>query len=201
MKVKHQDLKFRSELTQLICDLGLHGSGVEIGVAEGRFSEILIKSPHFDKFYMIDAWQQLNQKGDGHNPQSWHDNNYKEALERTEKYADKRVVLRGLSNEMIKQIPDNSLILAYVDGDHSFQGCLNDLDAIWPKIQVGGVLAGHDILNDSYGVKRAVNVFFREQFVNGRPTNRCLDSVYAGSEINIIPEDEPVNASFYVIKK
>lgn len=187
-------IKSRNQLGELLEHFGLSGHAVEIGCAEGLNAAMLIQQPAITQLYMIDAWQRLEQKGDGGNPQSWHDRNYKEALERTENYSDKRVVLRGLSSEMILNIPDDSLILAYVDGDHSFRGCLNDLLAIWPKIKVGGILAGHDILNESYGVKRAVATFIAEDTVKQTDVDKILI-------VNIIEEDEPVNASFWIRKK
>ena len=155
-------IKYRTQFGELLQHFGLQGHGVEIGVAEGRNAQVLIQSPAITKLYLIDAWTRLNQKGDGGSPQSWHDGNYEEMLQRTQLFENKRVVLRGLSSEMINTIPDDSLIFAYVDGDHSYEGCLNDLRAIWPKLKSGAILAGHDFLNHHYGVHRAVETFSKE---------------------------------------
>ena len=105
----------RKDLGKLLEHYGLKGHAAEIGVAESRHSAILIAQPAITKLYMIDAWKRLEQKGDGGFPQSWHDQNFQEALGRTNEFAHKRVILKGLSSEMIPQIPDDSLILAYVD--------------------------------------------------------------------------------------
>lgn len=47
--------------------------------------------------------------------------------------------------------------LIYVDGDHSYEGCLRDLTLYWPLLAPGGVMFGDDIMEP--GVTRAVNQF------------------------------------------
>lgn len=177
-------IKYRTQLGELMKHFGLSGGDVaELGVAEGRFSAEIIKWD-IGTFYMIDAWKTLNQKGDGGFPQEWHDNNNKEALERTDSYRHKRMVLRGLTQEMIPIIPDNSLSLVYIDADHSYRGALMDLETIYSKVKVGGIISGHDFLNPAYGVKQAVADFTRDRF-----------------EVNLIEEDHPDMAGFWFIKK
>jgi len=39
---------------------------------------------------------------------------------------------------------DGSLSLVFLDGDHSCEGCLADIDAWWPKLKSDGVMLGHD---------------------------------------------------------
>ncbi len=157
------EIKYRTQLGQLLESLNLTGPAAEIGVAEGRNAEVLIAQPAITKLYMIDTWTHLEQLGDGGHPQKWHEGNYIEAQERTLPYQEKAVFMKGFSRDGIAQIPDDSLILAYVDGDHSYNGCMADLKAIWPKIKAGGVLACHDFLNLFYGVNRAVNEFLSER--------------------------------------
>lgn len=55
------------------------------------------------------------------------------------------------------RIKDKSLDFVYVDGDHTFEGCLNDMELYWPKIKDGGCMAGHDYNMEE--VKHAVAVF------------------------------------------
>lgn len=153
------EINLRTQFGELLQHHNLTGHSIEIGVAEGRFSEHIISWPTITKHYMLDAWERLNQKGDGGFPQSWHDNNFIEAKQRTEPFKDKRLILKGLSKEMIQWIPDNSLIFAYLDGDHSYEGCLSDLQLIYPKVRYGGIIAGHDYLSPQYGVNRAIKDF------------------------------------------
>ena len=183
------EIKYRSQLPELLQHLGLKGDAVEIGVAEGRNAEVLIKSENITKIYLIDNWSHLNQAGDGGHPQSWHDTNYKEAHERVEPFKEKAVFLKGMSSEMIKQIPDDSLVLAYIDGDHSFNGCFNDLINVCPKVKSGGVISLHDYENLSYGVNHAVRKFLVE---NG----------YKLDDLHTTEEDGDLNmVSCWFIKK
>lgn len=179
------EIKYRTELGLLLNHHGLVGHAVEIGVAEGRNAEVLISQPAITLLYLIDSWTHLNQPGDGGYEQKWHENNFIEAQQRTSKFKEKAVFLKGMSHEMIKQIPDDSLVIAYIDGDHSYQGCYNDLKSIWPKLKSGGILAGHDYLNMGYGVNKAVN-----DFVDGR------------FDIHTTQEDgDTFMVSFWLIKK
>ena len=45
---------------------------------------------------------------------------------------------------MVHHIPDDSCDFIYLDGDHSYAGCLADIKAYWPKLKDGGIMAGHD---------------------------------------------------------
>lgn len=174
-------IKYRRELNQII-DLLL--PAVEVGVAEGLFSADML-SWGLKKLYMVDAWQHLEQFGDGSNLQEWHDRNMESARERVKKYGDKAVILRGKSVEMAKKIPDNSLGLVYIDCDHSYQGVKMDIEAYWPKLVNGGIMAFHDYENNSYGVKRAVEEFALQ--------NKLL--------IALLPEDKQEDAGAFIQKK
>jgi len=100
---------------------------------------------YLDKYYMIDPWRNLD---------SWdkpaNANNetlellMQRSLEKTAFASGKRVVLRGKTTEVIDQIPDHSLDLAYIDGDHTLKGITIDLIRVFPKIKVGGFIGGDD---------------------------------------------------------
>ena len=55
----------------------------------------------------------------------------------------------------------------YVDGDHSYDGCMGDLEKYWPKTKIIG---GHDYKIKYPGVVKAVNEFTEEKNIkaNGR---------------------------------
>lgn len=153
------EIKYRTQFGELLEHYGLEGHAVEIGVAEGRNAQVLISSPAITKLYLIDNWSHLNQDGDGGHPQSWHNNNYIETHERVKPWEEKAVFLKGLSSEMIKEIPDDSLIFGYVDGDHSVKGAYDDLERLFKKVKCGGIIGLHDYLNHAYGVNRALKGF------------------------------------------
>jgi hypothetical protein len=53
---------------------------------------------------------------------------------------------------------DSSVDFVFIDACHTNESVLNDLDAWWPKIRPGGLLAGHDYAWS--GVAAAVHEFF-----------------------------------------
>lgn len=184
------EIQYRSQLGELLAYLGLKGDVAEIGVAEGLHAEQLIKSNQIERLYLIDSWRELPQKGDGGFPQQWHDDNLKLAQQTLAPY-EKAIWLRGLSRDMIDSIPNDSLVLAYLDGDHSYNGCLSDLQRIYKKVKVGGVIAGHDYLNPAYGVNQAVKFFVFES-----------EGLYEMSDIHKTEEGgDDSMVSFWFIKK
>jgi len=52
--------------------------------------------------------------------------------------------IRSDSVEAAKNYSDQSVDFAFIDGDHSYEGCKRDIIAWLPKIKSGGILAGHD---------------------------------------------------------
>lgn len=176
------EIKYRRDIWRLV---KVSGNAAEIGVAEGYFSADLLAMPvQFPKVFMVDRWQSTpGQKGDASNPQAWHDKNYEQAMLRVAKFGERAVPLRGDSDKMAVWVSDASLSLCYIDGDHSYSGVVQDIQAWLPKVMPGGVMGFHDYLNKSYGVFAAVNDFFR---------GRC--------EVYTITEDKVEDAGAYIIK-
>lgn len=56
----------------------------------------------------------------------------------------------------------DSVDVVYVDGLHTEEGVLKDIEAWLPKIKKGGFICGHDYNSRHFpGVKKAVNSFFK----------------------------------------
>ena len=65
-----------------------------------------------------------------------------------------------LSTSAAAQFADNSLAFVYLDANHYYEYVKQDLEAFYPKVMVGGMLAGHDFAQGfDYGVIRAVTEF------------------------------------------
>lgn len=154
-------VKTRTDLKDII-DLSLPAA--EIGVAEGLFSRDIL-TWGVSKLYMVDLWgHQPNVLGDGNSTQEWHDINYENAMRLIYPFREKTVILRGLSVEMAKYVPDESLGFLYLDAAHDYDNVLKDLQHWVPKVVRGGVIAGHDYLNPAYGVKEAVRAFTKNNY-------------------------------------
>lgn len=157
-RLPEQAITSRAQLVTLLKRLRLPLLGVELGVAEGLFSADLL-SAGMDKLIMVDAWTTMNQEGDAGFPQKWHDNNYRQAIERVAKFGNKAQILKGLTTKMASHVADKSLGLVYVDAAHDYTSVMADINAWYPKLVVGGVCAFHDY-NPSYkGLMNAIEEF------------------------------------------
>ena len=59
---------------------------------------------------------------------------------------------------------DESLDFIYQDASHSYNGVKRDIDAWYPKLKKGGILAGHDYDNPDFpGVNRAIDELVSSQ--------------------------------------
>lgn len=174
--MKLQDIKYRRDLHQVI-DLSL--PCVEVGVAEGLFSRDML-AWGIPKLYMVDVWKHTEISGDGSSADEWHSANFKNAQKLVSSYGDKAVILKGLSTNMVRHVPDNSLGLVYLDACHTYECVKADLKAWFPKLVKGGVMAGHDYLMPKYGVREAVMEFCKEQ----------------NYQVHILTEDHKKDAGF-----
>jgi hypothetical protein len=118
----------------------------EIGVYRGDFAaHILQRCQGLTAYYMIDPWRHL---AGWNKPANQDDAVFEEFLREAEKKTDfaagKRVILRGKTTEVVDQIPDGELDLAYIDGDHTLKGIAIDLQRLYPKVRTGGFLGGDD---------------------------------------------------------
>ena len=68
-----------------------------------------------------------------------------------------------------RRFPDESIDLLFVDGDHSFEGCLNDLRNWYPKMKPQGIIVGHDYDWDT--VRAAAQQFAREKGLRLLPSS------------------------------
>lgn len=129
----------------LFCQsLGLNGTAVEVGVAEGNYAREFLPLWH-GKYVMVDSWCHIDGYDDVMNgPDEEHELRYRQAMSVAASYGDKVTVLRMDSVAAAAKFSDKSLAFVYLDGDHSYDGFRRDLMAWWPKVQSGGILAGHD---------------------------------------------------------
>jgi len=158
-------------------DLGLYlechhprGIGVEVGTQGGGYSEVLLKQWISGTIYSVDRWQYVDGYIDVANfPQEEHDKIYEEAKNTLSKYGDRSIIMKMDSVEASGKFEDGSLDFVYIDADHSYNECLADLKAWYPKLRNGGLIAGHAFLDGEFptaifGVESALRDFFKEDF-------------------------------------
>ena len=131
--------------------------GAEIGVRKGLNARSILKELNIKKLYLIDVWDNYN-GGDG----IW--SNMEEIYESilNEFGKDERVqIIKDLSENAVRLIDDKSLDFVYIDGNHSYDYVLQDIELWTPKIKKYGFIAGHDFELDS-DVSKAVSKFCSE---------------------------------------
>jgi predicted O-methyltransferase YrrM len=69
---------------------------------------------------------------------------------------------KGQSDVIAKDFLDASCDFVFIDADHSYEAVLRDIDAWWPKVRPGGMLAGHDVHHTMPGVQQAVMARFEK---------------------------------------
>ncbi len=127
---------------------------------------------------MVDSWSaesanpEYAKTGDLHAimPQPAHDEWYAECVKRVQPYRNRAIILRARSWDVGMLWQKQSLDFVFIDADHSYQGCSQDIYAWRDKIVQGGFISGHDYENPNYpqfGVKRAVDEAFGAKVVLG----------------------------------
>jgi hypothetical protein len=174
----------RVQLGDLMRQLDLPMRAAELGVAEGQYAHEMLRWG-LDKLYLVDLWKHVDgMTAELGNPDWDHEAVLQECMERLRPYAQQITVLRGWAHEMAEQVPDESLGLFYEDTTHKKEWVLKNLEAWYPKLVPGGLVAGHDYLGPGLTVKPAVDEF----------------AARVGAEVCVIPENGPHDASFWFAK-
>lgn len=124
---------------------------VEIGSFKGRSSSAMAvniaNSNKKIKFYCIDTWNGSIEHAKG----EWAQDNdvingtlYQTFLNNIEQVKEYITPIRKSSLEAVKDFQDKSLSFVYIDASHEYNDIMNDLQAWYPKVKLGGLLAGHD---------------------------------------------------------
>lgn len=158
----------RDEIPVLLNVRGLRGQGVEIGVKTGKYSEQLLRAWRGERLLSIDPWISADPDDyvDRSNvSQDEFEKYYEETKKRLARFGPRSEIWRLTSLEAAARIPDQSLDFAYIDARHDYDSVLQDLEAWFPKVRPGGILAGHDYADGvfaqgDFGVKSAVDEFF-----------------------------------------
>ena len=144
-------MKARNEIGQLLNEHSLLGTGVEVGVFAGVFSEIILNTWKGKHLILVDAWASLPGYNDflRRTDKLWIDTRREskeewekvltECRERLSGFGFRASILRMESLEAAKTCPDWSLDFVYLDADHSKEAVEKDLRAWYPKLKKGGL--------------------------------------------------------------
>lgn len=134
---------------------------VEVGVLDGytadnirRFCETV------EKYYLIDQWKVFESDTKKRNQDIW-DVKYVNVCKKFED--DVRfTIIRKPSVEAFELFKPNSIDLVFIDADHSYEYCKQDIYLWHSIVSVGGILCGDDY--GRAGVREAVNEAYPKKF-------------------------------------
>ena len=145
--------------------------GAEIGVDSGDTSAFLLRRFPRLRLFMVDPWVQPDKSseyfrsadGCARQSQACFDRAFATAMRQTHFARRRRIVIRMPSPAAAKMI-SHYLDFVYIDAEHTYSGCLADMDAWYPKLHPGGILCGHDYNYRSprFAVPKAVDEFAKE---------------------------------------
>jgi hypothetical protein len=147
----------------------------EIGVAEGYFSRKILENEQPKKLHLIDPWE-FQKRDDYSKDVNNVDNNVNQIRYNSiqmmfqDNVAKGQVTIhRDFSQNVVHQFEDNYFDWVYIDGLHSYEGVMQDLENFDKKVKEDGMIIGHDYANNfqsremEFGVIPAVNDFVKKK--------------------------------------
>ncbi len=121
--------------------------GIEVGVADAQNAENILKKLDVKMLYLVDSYD-IRIKEE-------YAQNMIVAFKRMKKYKNRTKFI------IADSVAASSMILeqvdfVYIDGDHSYDGAMRDIQAYYPLVKDRGVIGGHDFYGSFFGVVTAV---------------------------------------------
>lgn len=129
----------------------------EIGTFEGKHAYQMLKHLNVERIYLVDPYEEYE---DYKKDNSCEKVNIakKKALNLLKPFGKKIVWIKKYSNDAIKDIPE-ALDFLYIDGNHYSPYINRDLENYYPLVKEGGIISGHDYVEEWRDVIDAVNQF------------------------------------------
>lgn len=140
---------------------------VEIGTWYGRSAAYMAveiaNSNKKIKFDCVDTW--VGSDEDIHKKELDVINNtlYEKFLSNIEPVKNYINPIRMESLKAVELYKNNSLDFVFVDASHDYENVKKDIEAWYPKVRSGGILAGHDYVEVWKGVMQAVDEFLQKE--------------------------------------
>jgi hypothetical protein len=131
----------RNDLAQLFAELGFK-RGAEIGVAEGNYSEVLLKANPECELLLVDPWHAYSENPQNKSEEK-HTYAFNEACRKTDGFAGRRLIMQH-SMTAVKDVADELLNFVYIDGNHLFDYVMQDLIEWSKRVRSGGIVSGDD---------------------------------------------------------
>jgi len=173
---------------------------VEVGTWKGRGASYMAveinNSGKTIKFDCVDIWEYIDSQTDI--SKDLFEGIYDIFLKNIEPVKHIITPIKLLSTDAANNYEDNSLDFVFIDASHDYINVKKDIEVWFPKVKIGGIIAGHDYNTSIDGVKRAVDEFFNEKnIVNkencwvyekniNKENYKIIDTFIFGGELEIL---------------
>lgn len=161
----------RFKTTSAVClqdeikKLGSNVKGVELGVWYGyNMGHLLEECPNISMLTGIDPYLPY-QDWNRYIGQELMDAAVSSTKQILSEFPDRSSLLIDTSLNIASATIDNTLDFIFIDGDHSYERCFEDLNAWYSKIRPGGLFSGHDF--SLPGVNKALLDFRTQNNIKG----------------------------------
>jgi len=180
----------KDQMGQLMMQVAPNGLGILLGVGRGDFALRLLRDWRTSPgLYLCDPYIHIWKGYDDPNNLSDKEHqliyeNLRNALA-DQGFEGRHLLVRDFSHSFATtfkqdtgpQQPPPSLV--FVDANHAYEAVTRDLEAWWPLLPTGGLLAGSTFINDpsrNIGVRQAVEDFMRPRGIQIMETTEPLPS-------------------------
>ena len=138
--------------------------GAEIGVNKGDFSRILLQMyPEIEKIYGIDPYIKSPKL-------------YKKVKKMKYEFGSRFKLIRKSSLDSVDDIPDN-LTFIHIDGNHTYNHVLQDIELYEAKVKIGGILCGHDYPSPKYPEVETAVDFYAKTYNRNLQSTKNTDTL------------------------
>ena len=177
-----------------------NGIYAEIGVLAGEFSKDIYLYLSPKKLVLIDFFTGMCGSGDqdGNNFREYNlDHEYIKLTNFINDINSSTTTIeaiKGNSSTILSNYDSNIFDMIYIDGDHSYEGVLKDLEVSYDKIKNNGWIMGHDYEinknktnnNYNFGIKKAVDEFCIKynQTIYAKAMDGCVSFAICVSKVS-----------------
>lgn len=133
-----------------LCNSRRYMEAVEVGVDRGDFAWHFLRSWRGNSLRLVDNYEPYDEMPWDRTPDIIH------AVSRLAEFGDRARFMRTTSRQAAEKWV-TPLQFCYIDAVHSYESAREDISLWYPKIDAGGMLAGHDYCDYHPGVMQAVN--------------------------------------------
>jgi hypothetical protein len=150
---------------RLINQFGFN-TAVEIGISFGSHCKKILETTNIKKLYGIDPYLNYGDFTNLVTSDNYYEIFFHKVKNKLSVFGDRFELIRDFSLNAARRFKDGEIDIAFLDANHNYAEVLKDLEAWWPKIKEGGIMAGDDYATRHPGVPRAVNEFFGKKGIS-----------------------------------